>query len=157
MWYLCTFTLKPGERAVRAKLRVYPPKRAKWLATHMDRLEEANTAYRNPQAVYGSAVMAILIGKDNFRLVSDYRSVKNTLVQTAFPMPNRESMSRSFASAKAFCTLDMLQGYWQTPLSPEEQELFTMVTTEGLFTPTRVPQGALNATAYFQSVMQTML
>ena len=51
-------TLKPGERAVRAKPRVYPPERAKWLATHMDRLVEVNMVYRNPQAIYGSAVMA---------------------------------------------------------------------------------------------------
>ena len=129
-------TLKPGERAARAKPRVYPPVRAKWLATHMDRLVEANTAYRNPQAVYGSAVMAVPKGKDNFRLVSDYRAVKNILEQTAFPMPNLESMSQSFAGAKAFCTLDMLQEHWQTPLSPEAQELFTMVTTEG-FSPRR--------------------
>ena len=32
-----------------------------------------------------------------------------------------------------------------------------MVTTEGLYTPTRVPQGVLNATAYFQGVMQKVL
>ena len=43
------------------------------------------------------------------------------------------------------------------PLAPEAQEIFTIVTYEGLFTPTRVPQGVLNATAYFQGIMSELL
>ena len=39
------------------------------------------------------------------------------------------------------------------PLAVEAQEVFTIATFEGLFTPTCVPQGVLNATAYFQGVM----
>ena len=43
------------------------------------------------------------------------------------------------------------------PLAAEAQEMFTIVTPEGLFTPTHVPQGVLNATAYFQVVMNELL
>ena len=42
------------------------------------------------------------------------------------------------------------------PLAPEAQEVF-IVTPDGLFTPTRVPQGVLNATSYFQGVMIDLL
>ena len=35
--------------------------------------------------------------------------------------------------------------------------MFTIATPEGLFTPTRVPQGVLNATVYFQGVMTELL
>ena len=42
------------------------------------------------------------------------------------------------------------------PLAPEAQEVFTFVTPDGLFTPTRVPQ-VLNATSYFQGVMTDLL
>ena len=101
--------------------------------------------------------MAIPKGKDNYRLVSDYRAVNNMIEPAAYPMPNLERMAKQFSGARAFCTLDLLQGYWQAPLDPDAQELFTMVTKEGLFTPTRVPQGVLNATTYFQSVMQQVL
>ena len=38
-------------------------------------------------------------------------------------------------------------------LAPEVQEVSTIVTPDGLFTPTRNPQGVLNATSYFQGVM----
>ena len=59
--------------------------------------------------------------------------------------------------AKCFGKLDLLQGYWQMPFAPEAQEVFTIVTPDGLFTPTRVPQGVLNATSYCQGVMTDLL
>ena len=51
----------------------------------------------------------------------------------------------------------MLQGYWQVPLSEDAQEMFTMVTPEGFFTPRRVPPGVLNATGYLQATMGDVL
>ena len=43
------------------------------------------------------------------------------------------------------------------PLAEEALEIFTIATPLGLFTPTRVPQGVLNATAYFQDVVTELL
>ena len=43
------------------------------------------------------------------------------------------------------------------PLAPEAPGVFTIVTPDGLFSPTRVPQGVLNATSYFQGVMTDLL
>ena len=59
--------------------------------------------------------------------------------------------------ATYFGELDMLQGYWQMALAAEAQEVFTIATPEGLFTPTRVFQGVLNATTYFQGVLTELL
>ena len=56
-----------------------------------------------------------------------------------------------------FGKLDLLQGYWQLPFAEEAREIFTITTPLGLFTPTSVPQGVLNATAYFQGVMTELL
>ena len=68
-------------------------------------------------------------------------------------MPNQEADIVDFFNARFFGKLDLLQGYWQMPLAEEAREIFTITTPLGLFTPTRVPQGVLNATAYFQGVM----
>ena len=46
---------------------------------------------------------------------------------------------------------------WQMPLAAEAHEVFPIATPEGLFTSMRVPQGVLNATAYFQGVMTELL
>ena len=60
-------------------------------------------------------------------------------------------------NARVFGKLDLLQGYWQVHLAEEAREIFTITAPLGLFTPTRVPQGVLNATAYFQGVMTELL
>ena len=71
-------------------------------------------------------------------------------------MPNLEDM-RELLWAKCFWKLDLLQGYRQMPLAPEAPGVFTIVTPDGLFTTTRVPQGVLNAASHFQSVMSDLL
>lgn len=41
----------------------------------------------------------------------------------------------------AFCTLDIIQEYWQTPLHASDQVLFAVAIAWGLCMPTKVPQG----------------
>ena len=95
--------------------------------------------------------------KGGLRLVSYYRAVNKHIEKVPGVMPNQEAEMADLRGATCFGKLDMLQGYWQIPLTAEAQEVFTIATLEGLFTPTRVPQGGLNATAYFQGVMTELL
>ena len=53
--------------------------------------------------------------------------------------------------------MDCLQGYWQCPLAEEARKYFTFVTGDGVFTPTRVLQGVMNATSYFHGIMMEVL
>lgn len=43
------------------------------------------------------------------------------------------------------------------PLHESARDRFMIVITGGLYTPTRVPQGVLNATAYYQGTMAKVL
>ena len=72
-------------------------------------------------------------------------------------MPNRDAEMANLRGVICFWKLDMLQGYWQMSLAAEAQKVFTIATPEGLFTATHVPQGVLNAMAYFRSVMTELL
>lgn len=44
--------------------------------------------------------------------------------------------------------------YWQLPLDPESQELFTIVTHREMYTPTRVLMGAMDAVAFCQGSIE---
>ena len=151
-----TVRIQPGAKALRAKPRASPAKTA-CLHEHMTNLEIAGMVFRNPQAIYGSAAMAIPKGFNYYGMVTNYRAVNDTIEPAAVPMPNLEDKASLFAGATAWCTLDMLEGYWQVPLSEDAQEMFTMVTPEGLFTLRRVSPGVLNATGYFQATMGDVL
>ena len=102
----------------------------------------------NMQAVWASAAMALPkksgTSKPQFRLVSDYRPVNAEVEQVPAVMPNQEASMARLSAAKYYGSLDMLQGYWHLPLAPDAQELFTIATPEGLFTPTPVSRRAFS-------------
>ena len=144
--------LQPDARAVRTKPRASPPAKEAWLQEHMPNLETAEKVFRNPQAIYASVAMAIPKGCNSYRMVTDYPAINDAIEPAAMPMPNLEDKASLFAGVTAWCTLDMLHVYWQVPLSEDTQDMFTIVTPEGLLTP-RVPSGVRNATGYFQATM----
>lgn len=43
-------------------------------------------------------------------------------------MPNQKASMAKLSGAKFYGSLDMVQGYWQLPLAPEAQELFTIAS-----------------------------
>ena len=53
--------------------------------------------------------------------------------------------------------MDLASGYWQVDLSPEDREKAALITSEGLFEPTHMPQGLCNVPATFQRAMDSIL
>ena len=53
--------------------------------------------------------------------------------------------------------MDLASGYWQVNLPPKEREKASLITSEGLFELTQMPQGLCNAPASFQSAMDSIL
>ena len=85
--------------------------------------------------------------------MSDYKAVNEQVEKSPGVMPNQEADMVDLLSARFFGKLDLFQGCWQMPLAEEARKIDTITAPLGLFTPTRVPQGVLNAIGYFQDVM----
>lgn len=94
--------------------------------------------------------------KAGFRLVRHYRAVNKEVKKVLSVMPNHEADLVNVLGSSCFGKADMLQGYWQMLLAADAQNVFTITTPDGLFTPTRVPQ-ELNASGYFQGTMTELL
>lgn len=54
-------------------------------------------------------------------------------------------------------TLDLTKGYWQIPMSKEDQEKTTFMTHQGLFEITVMPFGLKNTPSTSQGVVDMML
>ncbi|KAG3090388.1 hypothetical protein PI125_g17740 [Phytophthora idaei] len=52
---------------------------------------------------------------------------------------------------------DFLKGFWQLPLHESCREVLSYTTDQGVFTPTRVPQGSTDAALHFQSTVDMVL
>ncbi|OWZ15876.1 Retrovirusrelated Pol Polyprotein from transposon 297 [Phytophthora megakarya] len=84
----------------------------------------------------------------------DYRSANRWTIALAGVTPNLLVVVQNVNGAYAFGLFDLFKGFWQRPLHPDSQELFSFVTEEGVFTPTRVPQGTSDSATHFQLQMQ---
>ncbi|KAG3105799.1 hypothetical protein PI125_g13363 [Phytophthora idaei] len=70
-------------------------------------------------------------------------------------MPTAATTNESFHDKKVFASFDFTQGFWQLPLDEESREVFSFITPDCVYTPARVPQGAMNSALHFQSQVQT--
>eukprot|EP00918_Siedleckia_nematoides_P046853 GHVU01102683.1.p1 GENE.GHVU01102683.1~~GHVU01102683.1.p1 ORF type:complete len:657 (-),score=52.90 GHVU01102683.1:1306-3051(-) len=92
--------------------------------------------------------------RKSFRVTVDLRAVNVQLDDPEYPFTDIEECLDYLNGATYFAVFDLVDGYNQCPLSLESQELFSVVTRHGVFTPLRVPQGASCSPAYFQSTME---
>ncbi|OWZ03892.1 LOW QUALITY PROTEIN: hypothetical protein PHMEG_00024301 [Phytophthora megakarya] len=95
--------------------------------------------------------------RDKFRLTIDYRPINRQTISIAGVMPSAATITEMLVGTTVFARFDLTQGFWQLPWHPDSQELFSFVTPDGVYTPKRVPQGALDSALHFQAQMQTIL
>ncbi len=94
-------------------------------------------------------------GKDNYRLVNDYRALNKISKPASFPVATLSSVTDSLAEQKPkyFSCLDLKQGYLQFSLSPEAQEKSAFACHLGQFSWRRMSFGLRNAPATFNLAM----
>ena len=74
-----------------------------------------------------------------------------------FQLPRIDDLLDQLGQAKYFTNLDLVSGYWQTPVYHQSQEKTAFITHQGLFEFTIMPFGLKNAQAAFQQLTQTVL
>ena len=51
----------------------------------------------------------------------------------AYPLPRVDDTLDTLAGSQVFTTLDLISGYWQVEVKPEDREKTAFCTSEGLF------------------------
>lgn len=91
------------------------------------------------------------------RVVIDYRRLNLVTKKDSYPLPRIDDTLDKLGGAKYFSAMDLISGYWQIDLPAADQEKCAIITENGLFQPTRMPQGLSNAPATFQRAMDTVI
>lgn len=150
--------LKAGAKPKRIPARKYAPPQAVFLSAKMVEMERLGLVKKNMASRWASPPLILpKAGPEKFRFTLDLRYPNSQAEQVSWPMPNMEDELASLAGSKYFATLDLMQGYWQLPLHEDSQECQSIITPDGVYTPTRVQHGTTNATVHMQSIMEELM
>ena len=141
---------------IRQQPRRVPPARreqAQSLVHNMlkkDTIQPSNSPWASP---------IVLVQKKNgtLRFCVDYRKLNAVTRKDAFPLPRVDDTLDTLGDSRWFSTLDLISGYWQVKVHPEDREKTAFCTAEGLFEFKVMPFGLCNAPATFQRLMNSVL
>uniref|UniRef100_H3GNY1 Reverse transcriptase domain-containing protein n=1 Tax=Phytophthora ramorum TaxID=164328 RepID=H3GNY1_PHYRM len=151
--------LREDARPYRSPPRKDTPLQAEFIREYVKSLVAEGLVTKNNAARWACAVVPVRKpgSRDKFRFTIDNRPVNWLTIPIAGVMPSTATVMEVLLGKKVFARFDLTHGFWQLPLHPDYQELFSFVTPDGVYTPNCVPQGAMDSALHFQSQMQTLL
>ena len=115
-----------------------------------DIIEESRSSWSSP---------CTLVPKyyGGFCFCTDFKKVNNKTMSDSFPIARIADCIDQIGKAKFVSTFDMLEGYWQVPLTYRAHEISGFVTPSGLYQYSVLPFGLKNAPATFQRMVNKLV
>lgn len=92
-----------------------------------------------------------------WRPCGDFRRLNNVSTNDRYPIPHIQDFSVHLAGAVFFSKVDLVRGYHQVPVRPQDVPKTAVITPFGLFEFLRMPFGLKGAAQTFQRLMDSVL
>lgn len=147
--------IKPKKNAkpYRSPQRRYAPPQRAFISHTIKELENIGAVFKNRSARWASPALAVQkASTDSFRFTVDVRGPNSQTEPFQSSMPHSDSLTQDCAGSEFYANVDFCNGYWQLGLHKDSEEMMSIQTPLGIYTPTRVLQGGTDSGNHFQAV-----
>ena len=139
----------------RARVRPLSPPKQTILKQQLDDLL-ARGLVRPSKSPYAAPVVLAEKHDGTTRFCVDYRMLNANTKRDNYPLPRIPQLLERLAGNRYYSAMDLLSGFWQIPMHPDDVEKTAFITPFGLFEFLVMPFGLRNATATFQRLTDSV-
>jgi cleavage and polyadenylation specificity factor subunit 1 len=140
---------------VYSRYRRLPPEKLKAAKTAFSEMERMGVC-RKASSAWSSPLHMVPKADGSWRPCGDYRRLNTQTVPDHYPLPNIADITATLHGAKIFSKLDLLKGYFQVPVHPDDVDKTCIITPFGSFVFYYSTFGLRNSGATFQRLMDTV-
>ena len=156
------FSSTPAHNTFHHIVTAGPPPVAKARRLSPTNLEIARKAFldmlslnivRRSNSPYRSALVLVKKPDGSMRICGDYTALNWITKPDSYPLPHLHDFTTNLHQCTIFSKVDLVKGYHQVPMAPEDVQKTAVATPFGAFEYLRMPYGLRNAAQTFQRAM----
>ena len=141
---------------VHARARRLDPAKLAVARAEFSNMEQMGIVRRS-DSPWASPLHIVPKADGGWRPCGDYRRLNNVTTPDRYPVPHVQDFSAHLAGCTVFSKVDLVRGYHQVPVHPDDVPKTAVITPFGLFEFLRMPFGLKNAAQSFQRLMDSVL